>query len=58
MEKSKLNGIIGALDSQGWQVSEIKEEYRKEPIVGGAFCSDYGSKTGAVLLRITPSKND
>jgi hypothetical protein len=42
MEKTKLTGIIGALDSQGWQVSEVKEEYRK------------GSKTGAVLLRITP----
>ncbi len=53
MKEKTIKDLADALAGLGFEISELKEEYRKSA-PDACVIVDYGEKTGAILLRITP----
>jgi len=55
MNKEVFNQLTAAIYNAGWSISELKEEYKKDYApAANAIRTEYGDKTGAILLRLTP----
>jgi len=56
MVAEKVRRLIAAIEAAGYEVAELKEEYERKLSNEGALRTEYGYKTGAILLRITPEE--